>query len=348
MALTGDQKALLNLVVVRKKTPGEVATLLGVEDSEVETRLTEALEALVPGDPPLPPAIAIYLVGSADPIGRADAASSLDRDPELAERVKAIRAALGDDFPQEAGASRPSGEAQPKVGETRTAADSDRTAKQEEPVRDRASEPPPGDRPARRMPHLPDRRLLSILVSAAGLIAVVAAVVLLFGGEDGDSGADVGPTEARLSPVRGEAGAGSVEFGFSGTNFAANVSLSGLERSRSGESYALWLDGPVGAFPVERVRVGNQGTVAGQAVLNEAIICFIASDLFTDLKLARSSDSDFRQAVRQAVRSNQGGPFPEYTGKTVLAGRITMPADTRATLVRECGGRTRGAGNQGS
>ncbi len=348
MALSGDQNAVLNLVLVRKKTPGEVADLLGVEHSEVETRITEALEALVPGDPPLPPTIGLYLVGSADPIARADAASTLDRDPELAERAKRIRAALEADFPEAAGASRASGEALSEGKGARPVGDPDHTARQDVPERDPAIEQPPGDGDVRRKPGLPDRRLLSILVSAAGLIAVVAAVVLLFGGDDGDPETDVGPTEARLSPLQGEAGTGSVEFGFSGTNFAANVSLSGLERNRSGESYALWLDGPVGAFPVERVRVGKQGSVAGQAVLNEAIICFIASDLFTDLKLARSSDSEFRQAVRQAVRPNRGGPFPEYTGKTVLAGRITMPADTRATLVRECGGRTQGAGNQGS
>ena len=341
MTLSGDQEALLNLLFSRGKTPEQIAGILGVERSELDVRLTGALEALAPGAPPLPTVVSLYLVGRADPISRADAASALEADPALARRSEAIEAALAARFP---GTTR--------AKQTRSAsdlppADPLQAGKDPGPPETFVATPDEGEG-GRKSLDQRNRRLLSILVAAAGLGAVVAAVVLVFGGGDGDSDPDAGPSGARLSPVEGESGRGSVEFGFAGTSFAANLSFSGLERNSRGQSYALWLDGPAGAFPVERLKVGAQGAVAGQAVLNEAIICFIAADLFTDLRLARSRDSEFRKALRQAVGSGDGGPFPEFVGQTVLTGRITMPEDTRETLVRECGGRNPEAGSQGS
>ena len=357
MALSGDQEALLTLLLVREKSPGEIAGILDIDRSDVEARVIAAVESVSPGGPPLPTAVALSLVGQADPIARADSASALAADPELATRAERTRAELDSRFAPAGGEERRA-RSRPVAPDEGSDATSAETAPERTPAHGTIETPetvaPAAGRKAEKDdtagPGLTqgNRRLLSILVSAAGLVAVIAAVVLLAGGEEDDRPTDVGPTEARLSPTEGQSGRGSVEFGFAGTDFAANISLAGLTENRSGQSYALWLDGPVGAFPVERVKVGQQGSVAGQAVLNEAIICFIAADLFTDLKLARSGDSEFREALRQAVRSGDGGPFPEYVGETVLTGRITMPDDTRATLVTECGGRNPEAGSQGS
>lgn len=350
MALTRDQKALLTLLLTRKKSPDEIAGILGTDRSDVDARIVDSVEAVSPGEPALPEPVALSLVGQADPIARADSASALAADSRLAERAARIRTDLATQFPPNDG-DAPSTARREVVSPANPKPTSDDVASEGRAEPDAATvggESADADESTGRRLTQTNRRLLSILISAAGLVAVIAAVVLLVGGGDDDQPTDVGPTEARLSPAEGQSGRGSVEFGFAGTSFAANISLSGLDENRAGQSYALWLDGPVGAFPVERVRVGKQGAVAGQAVLNEAIICFIAADLFTDLKLSRSGDPEFRNALRQAVRSGNGGPFPEYVGETVLTGRITMPDDTRATLVTECGGRTPGTGSQGS
>lgn len=344
MALSGDQKALLTLLLVRNRTTEEIAGILDTDRSDVETMIVESVEAVAPGEPRLPTPVALSLVGQADPIARADSASALDDDPKLAERAEEIGGELASLFPPE---EKERGPVPPKATSSSpepSASPENQEASASGPV-EAAESAGSGASPGIGRGN---RRLLSILISAAGLLAVIAAVVLLAGGGDDDRPTDVGPTQARLSPSEGQSGRGSVEFGFAGTNFAANISLAGLAENRPGQSYALWLDGPVGAFPVERVKVGPQGSVAGQAVLNEAIICFIAADLFTDLKLSRSGDPEFQTALRQAVRSGDGGPFPEYVGETVLTGRITMPDDTRSTLVRECGGRDPETGNQGS
>ena len=345
MALSDDQRALLQLLVVREKRPSQIASILDVEEAEIGSRTAVALEALAPGGPDVPPAVALYLVGSADPITRADSASLLEREPELQERSDRIREALSLEFgtasPSRAPTGQPTGKGGTGDGDKKSRlsgseADGDQLAQKSGEGRRREMDPG-------------QRRLLSILISATGLAAVVIAVVLLVNGEDPGSEAVEAPTEARLTPVRGETGGGTVEFGFSGNEFAANVSFTSLKPSTPGESYALWLDGPVGAFPFDRARVGTQGVVAGQSRINQAIICFIAADLFTDVKLSRSSDQRFRGALRQAVAARGGsGPFPEYVGTTVLEGPISMPDETRQALVRECGGRTAGGGNQGS
>lgn len=340
MALSDDQRALIQLLVVREKSPEQIASILDVEEDEIGSRTAAALEALAPGGPDLPPAVALYLVGSADPIARADSASLLEGDPELRERSERVREALSLEFEE----ATPPPSLAPRPPKERIPGDRGSRSRADKPVANDEQ----GHRRNRREMDPGQRRLLSILVSAAGLAAVIVAVVLLV--NSGDTGSDPveAPTEAKLSPVRGETGGGSVEFGFAGNEFAANISFTSLRPSTPGESYALWLDGPVGAFPFDRATVGSQGVVAGQSRINQAIICFIAADLFTDVKLSRSSDDRFRRALRQAVTARSGsGPFPEYVGTTVLEGPISMPDETRQALVRECGGRA-GGGSQGS
>ena len=165
-------------------------------------------------------------------------------------------------------------------------------------------------------------------------------VVLLGGSEEAETGPS-GPTAAVLTPEGGERGSGEIEFGFAGERFAANLRLTGLEPNRAGQAYALWLDGPAGAFPFDRAIVGRGGEVGGQSVINEAVICFIAADLFTEVRVSRTTDAAFRRAVASAVRAggNQA-VFPDYTGKTVLSGPIAMPADSRRRIIQECGGRS--------
>lgn len=350
MPLSGDQRALLQLLMVRRKSPEEISDLLDIERPELDSRIGNALEALAPGGEEIPREVGLLLVGQADPMTRADAAGMLDADPGLAARADQARDALAREFPETGNGApvetpvRASGNSGPPRGATRPGAD------------ERSGSPESGDaettgtvdasRPG--LDHR-QRRLLSILVSAVGLIAIVVAVVVLLGGDEEEPDLETGPTEARLAPVEGGSGSGRIEFGFAGSEFAANVSVRGVDRSGKGTSYALWLDGPVGAFPFDRAKAGPQGVIAGQSSINQAIICFIAADLFTDVKLSRAPDGKFRKALEDAVSVRGGeGPFPDFVGKTILEGPISMPEETRRTLVRECGGRVPAGDNQGS
>jgi hypothetical protein len=191
---------------------------------------------------------------------------------------------------------------------------------------------------------IPQRRLLAVLVLAAMLVAVVIAVILLTGsgGDDDTAAEEPAPTTAVLRPVEGAEGRGVVQFGFSGTDFAADLQFNGLEPSAAGQSYTLWLFGSGGAFPINQARVDNSGAITGQVVINQAILCLIAGDFFTEMRLSRVDNDEMRRSINEAVQSGgqQGNPdsLPEFVGETVLEGQISMPQEAKDEILRICNG----------
>src|SRR3954452_8921193 len=90
MAITADQRATLQLLLERGKSYGDLAQLLGQPEDEVRSRARGALTELGGADPDRNVGLTDYLLGQADPIGRADAVRHLRDDPgdrALAERV---------------------------------------------------------------------------------------------------------------------------------------------------------------------------------------------------------------------------------------------------------------------
>jgi hypothetical protein len=79
--LTADQQAMLQLLLERGQSYTDLALLLGVEEAEVRTRARAALTELAGVDPDRKVGITDYLLGQADPIGRADAVRHLKDDP---------------------------------------------------------------------------------------------------------------------------------------------------------------------------------------------------------------------------------------------------------------------------
>ena len=72
----------LQLLLERGQTYGDLATLLGQEESEVRARARAALTELGGADPDRNVGLTDYLLGQADPIGRADASRHLRDDPD--------------------------------------------------------------------------------------------------------------------------------------------------------------------------------------------------------------------------------------------------------------------------
>src|SRR5919198_4097615 len=90
MPLAPDQQAMLQLVLERGQSYGDLASVLGVDEPEVRSRARAALTELAGADPDRNVGLTDYLLGQADPIGRADAVRHLREDPAdraLAERV---------------------------------------------------------------------------------------------------------------------------------------------------------------------------------------------------------------------------------------------------------------------
>ena len=81
MAMTADQRATLQLLLERGKSYDDLAQLLGQPESEVRARARAALTELGGADPDRNVGLTDYLLGQADPIGRADASRHLRDDP---------------------------------------------------------------------------------------------------------------------------------------------------------------------------------------------------------------------------------------------------------------------------
>ncbi|MDQ2621461.1 MAG: hypothetical protein M3Y45_00295, partial [Actinomycetota bacterium] len=291
-----------------------------------------ALAELEPSQPAPDAAVTDYLLGQADPITKADVQRRIADDPATADTVGAYADQLrllapGSSTPSVAPVAATS--AFPSLG-----------ASQPSP----ASSPPAPSEP--RQPRAPltgaQRRLIAILLGAALLAAILILILTgVIGGSDDDEQPQGSPaaTTATLNAVPGQTGEGTAQFGFSGANLAANLQISGLKPSGENDSYTLWLYGSTGAFPLHQTTVDRTGAIGGQITLNEAVICLIAADVFPEMRLSRVSNSQMNSILRQARRANNGnGKIPDYVGKTVLEGKISMPQDAKDQIVPNCSG----------
>lgn len=323
MSINQDDRALIQLVLVRGKSYSDIAQLLDTDPGSVRARAHGALARLEGVDPVQVDPFADYLLGQDD---RPEAArAALERGQGMNATALAIRDQLvvlapGAEIPEI-----------PQTDATRQPAPPGRTDE-----KSRGSTAGALERldPGRKT-------LLAGLVLATALAAVVAVVLLVgpSGEDDGAPDSEPAATTAVLAPVAGQEGEGKLDFGFSGVDFAANVRITGLARSQANESYAIWLDGPIGSFPIQQATVGESGEISGQISINQAIICFIAADLFTDASLSRTPNGDLTRAIREARRASGGrGDFPSYTGRRVLEGPILMPAESKERINRTCAG----------
>jgi len=175
MAMTPDQRATLQLLLERGKSYGDLAQLLGQPESEVRARARAALTELGGADPDRNVGLTDYLLGQADPIGRADASRHLRDDAadyqlaaDLSDRLRELFPAA--DLPRLPGQPRPAGggllRRAPSPGPATAAGESE---------------------PRRSGLSASQTRLIAICASAAVIvIAVVLAVTGTFGGGDSD------------------------------------------------------------------------------------------------------------------------------------------------------------------
>lgn len=331
MALSEDSRALLQLLLGKGQSYADISDILGVSEDEVRSRARAALTELGDRDPDTNAPLTDYLLGQADPITRADVARHLADDPEDQELADTLSAKLKLLAPT---ASLPK-QNRPGIAPARKSL---RSAGK----RDGRDKPARKSRSKSQGPELTiqQRRLIALLLGAALLIVVIILLVTgaFKGSEDG--GANPEPTTATLTAAQGQTGSGTAEFGFSGSNLATNLELDDLEPSAKGESYTTWITGPKGiAYPINQGPAGEDGKIVGQVAINQAIICFIAADAFTDIKVSRVTDTEMKSSLAAAAEANKGqGDFPEYVGETVMTGPIDMPAEAKKQVLPSCSG----------
>ena len=263
MAVTPDQQATLQLLLERGQSYADLARLLGQDEADVRARARAALTELGGADPDRNVGLTDYLLGQADPIGRADASRHLRDDPadhrlatELCEscgrctRRPSCRGFLAS--PAGRGAAR---------------------ARRRRPMTAAATQGAP-----RRSGLSGAQTRTMVIAASAGvlLLAIVLAVAGAFGGggdettsaatsADASTAAASGDQEIQrvaLKPVDGGDAKGDAVFGLAtGDQPFVEVTIDGLDPAPSGQTYVVWLmvDDKQG-YPLSPITVAGDGS----------------------------------------------------------------------------------------
>ncbi|HEY8640223.1 MAG TPA: hypothetical protein VIL53_06915 [Solirubrobacterales bacterium] len=332
MPLTDDQRAMLQLLLQRGQSYADIGSLLGLDVEGVQSRAREALTEIGGQDPDRDVSLTDYLLGQADPIGRADAARQLQADGEardLAERlVTQLRVlAPGADLPDLPGAD--SGSAKRK----------DAPAPAPQPS-DKAADSAPTRRPFGELTSTLSRGQRQAIAGLLGAgILIVVGVLALTGVFDSGGGSNnssssstnssqqasnaSGLTRAVLTSQNGSGAQGVAVFARVRNTPVLQINVTKLKPSGPGEGYVIWLyGGPTQAFPIVRQAVGKSGQLRGAAPVPTQLIQALQQGLFNSIDVSLAKNSDVTAALQQARKSQK---LPPYAGQSVARGTITGP-----------------------
>jgi hypothetical protein len=332
MALSPDQKATLQLLLERGQSYADLSSLLGVDETEVRERARSALRELAGGDPDRNVGLTDYLLGQADPIGRADAVRHLREDPDDYRLAADLLDELREVVPA---AELPRLPGEPRSGRflRRAPAAGDRSPE--------AGTTTPGS----RLASLSGRqaRLVVILGSAAVLlIGVVLGITGAFAGDDGGddttttatnttaatdaSGQEI--TRVKLAPPGNGDAKGDAIFGLATNDQAyVDVTISGLDPAPNNQTYVIWLllDKDQG-YPLAPIEVAQDGAFDDRFPIPSAVLALVTRVRFVDISIAPNDVLAKLIAEAQKQTQKQSAQITDLIlqkpGETVLEGEI--------------------------
>ncbi len=355
MPVTDEQRAMLQLLLEGGQGYDDIGSLLGIPPDEVRSRARSALTEIGGADPDAQVALSDYLLGQADPIGRADAVRQLQSDPEanaLAQRLVqnlrllAPRADLPE-IPEPRGGRRVT--LPPPPPPTPATAPS------------HAQGPPKGPGFASRaaaffsgLGSTSGKRRTQLIVGVAAAVAVLIVIVVVAtsGGGGGSSeckpldvsaaqqagvpttklsavgdlaNQDCPPTgQVTLVPVSPQNQQNAKKPAISG--FALQTNAAHLEPSDNGDEYVLWLYGSdQQARPIGQETVGSEGNLTGAAPLATQELVFLQA--LQTIRLSRVTAAEKNQ-IQQSLQAQQGTKKAtgviSFVGTPVLEGSGTQ------------------------
>ncbi len=316
MAISPDQRATLALLLERGQSYGDLASLLGVDEAEVRARARAALTELGGADPDRNVGLTDYLVGQADPIGRADVSRHLRADPADHALATTISERLRELFPQAELPRLPGEPRQGRFGRRSRA--------------DRPSEPNALARRAADLSTSQIRLLVGLGSGAILLIVIVLAITGAFSGGDDEgttTSADATTTaqddnirQVDLTAPNGGDAVGQATFGLAtGDQPFVDLSIQGLDPAPKGQTYAVWLllAGSQG-YPLSPIAVDQQGNFQNRFSIPSAVLPVVARARFVDISIAPIAD--VRKVVSDAIKNQK--VVLDKPGRTVLQGTI--------------------------
>ena len=327
MPLSADQRAMLQLVLERGQSYEDIASVLGVGVDEVRRRARAALAELGGADPDAEVGLTDFLLGQADPIGRADAVRELQSNPESRRLATELVERLRELAPQARLPELPAPRERRRVlGRRRE--EGERAADGPDASEGAA----PRDAAATRFRDTFSRRqqqaIVALVASAVILIAVVLALTGAFGGGDSEpaettTAADEEVLESvSLRPQGGGNGSGEARFGLATEDQPfVELELQGLAAPSEGETYVVWLLLSANqGYPLSPVEVGADGSFSDRFPIPQFAIPIASRARFVDISL--SENRTLLSNLRRAVREEQ--PIIRYEGDSVLRGEIPV------------------------
>jgi len=359
VALTDEQRTMLQLLLEGGQRYEDIGSLLGIGPAEVRSRARSALQEIGGADPDAQVGLTDYLLGQADPIGRADAVRHLQADPEanaLAERLVqnlrllAPKAELPE-IPEPRGGRRAGAPSAPAPA----------------PGRPAAAAPPPPPAPA---PHdgpgfaaraagffsglgrLEGKRRTQLIASLAAALGLVIVLFVVLAGGGGDDGGDCKPVDTAAAERAGvpliklaAAGAavdadcppsGQITLGEAPQNqqqtgnnanqsrtFILQANAVHLPPTGSNERYLLWLyKSDTQAVPLGQETVDESGNLTGGVpLLAQQVLLLPAFDTIRFSKVSATQAQQLQQSLQAQGKKATG--VVQFVGEPVLQGNIS-------------------------
>jgi hypothetical protein len=355
VALTEEQRTMLQLLL-SGQSYDDIGSLLGVGPDEVRSRARSALGEIGGADPDAQVGLSDYLLGQADPIGRADAVRHLQGDPEanaLAQRLVQNLRLLA-----------PNAQL-PEIPEARGG----RHATAPPPPAAPGAAPPatpqaPGAHPAPQSPGLASRvagvfsgigglsgkRRTQFLVGLTGVLVLVIVVIVVAtsGGSSHVSSGDCKPVNTAAAqqagvptmkltatgasadedcPPSGQITLGAQQQAANNKNqtpsFALTANAVHLPPSANGERYLLWLyKSDTQSLPLGQETVDSSGNLTGGVpLIAQQVLLLPAFDSIRISKVTSTEAQQIQQSLQQQGKKATG--VVQFAGQPVLQGDIS-------------------------
>jgi len=354
VALTDEQRAMLQLLLEGGQSYDDIGSLLGIAPDEVRTRARSALGEIGGADPDAQVGLSDYLLGQADPIGRADAVRHLQNDPEanaLAQRLVqnlkllAPKAQLPE-IPEPRGGRSAPAPPPPPAAPTQTPSI---------PQSSGAPPTPKGPGFASRVAGFfssiggssGKRRtqLLVVLTAALALVIVVIVVATSGGSSEGSNCKGVDTAAAQQAgvptiklvaagaaadadcPPSGQITLGATQQAANSQNQAATFALQAnavhLPPTANGERYLLWLfKSDTQSLPLGQETVDASGNLTGGVpLIAQQVLLLPAFDSIRISKVNSTEAQQLGQALQQQGKKATG--VIQFVGEPVLEGSIS-------------------------
>jgi hypothetical protein len=382
VALTDEQRTMLQLLLEGGQSYEDIGSLLGIGTEDVRSRARAALQEIGGADPDAQVGLSDYLLGQADPIGRADAVRHLQSDPEanaLAQRLVQNLRLLA-----------PKAEL-PEIPEPRGGR---RAAPAPAPAEAPPTTPPAPTAPSPQRPGfahrvagafsglggLSGKRRTQFMVGVAAALALVIVVIVVAtsgGSSDGGDCEGVDTAAAQQAgvptiklaatgaaadadcPPSGQITLGATQQATNNNNqtptFALQTNAVNLPPSADGERYLLWLyKTDTQSLPLGQETVDSSGNLTGGVpLIAQQVLLLPAFDSIRISKVSSTEAQQIQQSLQQAVKNPTG--TVQFVGQPVLEGSIAelgldqlLQQAQQQAQQQGGGGQSRGGGQSGA